>query len=367
MLCTDSDLPEEYLIQVWGATNEFAILFSAVEDDYGLISLNALKLYKVGNQGGLFLPPVLLPDEFSKLQQLKVWLKHEGDSLQGEWHAGNEDAGLLAFSTKSQSRELVATKCLTWAAFKEWTVEARDKHEVMAFRGHGSSDFNLRTTLQRAGRNRLERYEVEVLQEFRSHAEAVLNTRFDLQNGDDYSVLLGLAQHHGLPTPLLDWTDSPYIASFFAFSDAFENMALRHEATHVRIYGLTRSFLASHWTPRVTLPYKCPYVSPLKITPRLNPRMYAQQGQFLVTNIADVEQYIAQHDTNRGTVSLIAADIPITCCAEALRDLNFMGLNAANLFPGLDGVGRMLKHAMAFSGFRPSPMPEPQKTEQLAN
>ena len=44
-----------------------------------------------------------------------------------------------------------------------------------------------------------------------------------------------------------------------------------------------------------------------------------------------------------------------------------MGLNAANLFPGLDGVGRMLKHAMAFNGFRPSPVPESQKNEQLAN
>jgi hypothetical protein len=62
----------------------------------------------------------------------------------------------------------------------------------------------------------------------------------------------------------------------------------------------------------------------------------------------DVEHGLIQMGKNNGKELIIAVDVPISCAIEALEDLHFMGLTAAAMFPGLDGVCKMMKHKMAF-------------------
>ena len=349
MLCMDIDRPDEAMLHWWNEiTNHGAILVKVLRKSDGSIKLEPKNVYHVNSSGGLFMPR-LSAEQFEYALGFRGHLQEVNESLEGAWTHTSGKNGRLIFPLSKTSADIVPEVCASWNEFKEWTTCARDEKGAAIFRGHGSNSFRLRTTLHRAGMHRLERYCAESLVQFRGHAEAVLGVRFNLSDADDYSTLLGLTQHHGLPTPMLDWTSSPYIAAFFAFSDAVESLESRPNDTHVRIYGLAQDFVNRWSPPVVTLPYISPYVSSLAISPINNSRLYAQQGKFLVTNIADLEYWLCSIDQPNGQKMLIAADVPITCAYEALKDLQFMGLTAATMFPGLDGVCRMLKHEMSFN------------------
>jgi hypothetical protein len=89
-------------------------------------------------------------------------------------------------------------------------------------------------------------------------------------------------------------------------------------------------------------------VNSLMVGPLHNPRLQAQQSRFLVTNVGDLERFIRVMEQATGEQQLSAIDVPVSCATEALRDLAFMGLTAATMFPGLDGVGRMMKQDMSY-------------------
>ncbi len=356
MLCMDIDRPDEAMLHFWGGATDpsgTAALFCAIKRSAGVVELESLSAYRTSESGSLWLP-ILSESEIEYARGFRALLQEKDGSLEGEWTHQSGKKGNISLKPFERSAGLVAEKCSTWGDFKEWATRARDENDAASFRGHGSSRFTLQTTLHRAGRHRLERYCAESLLEFQSHAEAVLGIRFNMSDANDYSMLLGLAQHHGLPTPLLDWTSSPYIAAFFAFADAIESAESRPDDTHVRIYALTREFMRLYSRQIVVLPYFSPYIAPLSISSRKNPRLYAQQGQFLVTNMGDTEQFLCSIEQKAGKKFLMAADVPISFANEALEDLKFMGLTAATMFPGLDGVGKMLRLAMSFK-HRPLP------------
>ena len=346
-LFRDEDKPDEVTIHVWGDEEKpFAILAKITYDNVNAnsIQLTPLLLFDTDDSGALVVAKPERARE-SNFMGYRVALVLQGKDWNGRWTCTDGSAGDAKFTPIQDTNELVPHQCASWADFKEWADSVRRVGEICAFRGHGSNKFRLRTSLQRVGRNRLERYCSETLPEFLSHVEAVEGTRFTLSNGEDYSTLLGLAQHHGLPTPLLDWTRSPYVAAFFAFMDAIEWQDSR-DATHVRIYGLSNRFITQTAKSSITIPFYRPYAAALQIGPLRNPRLYAQQGLFMVTNAVNVEHVLLEAGMKDEQEFLIAADVPIKFASEALQDLKYMGLTAATMFPGLDGVCRMMKHSM---------------------
>lgn len=350
MICIDSDLPSEMMMHWWGESPEALGAVRARLNKIGPHSYELIpqQLFRSNPNpkaiGGLW-PPAMSAEEFSKFKSLRATLREGRKVISGSWaEPGSKKKRRFKFERESEPMKLDALRCENWTEFKAWAADSRQTHGAMLFRGHGDSTYRLSTTLHRMGRTRLERYCIDVLPKFRAEAEAILDQKINLDDGDDYAMVLGLAQHHGLPTPLLDWTRSAYVAAFFAFSDVIEKSS-SSQPSHVRVYALSKEFVDRTTPSVITVPFILPYVSALSVSPRRNPRLSAQQGEFLVTNIADLEGFLCR-TYPKGT--LIAADIPASCAIEALEDLAFMGLSAATMFPGLDGLCRNLKHQMLF-------------------
>jgi hypothetical protein len=109
----------------------------------------------------------------------------------------------------------------TWTELHERLYESSWKAPLgrfrssFAYRGVGRIDYSLETSLARlGGAEELERH---MLRNFRKYAQREAVPQDSVWNW------LAVAQHHGLPTRMLDWTYSPYVALHFATEnvDAF--------------------------------------------------------------------------------------------------------------------------------------------------
>ena len=90
-----------------------------------------------------------------------------------------------------------------------WSPAINRFRSSYVYRGLDKNTYDLSTTLNRLGESHLEKH---LLRNFVKYA----HQKFQQDNKWNW---LSMAQHHGLPTRLLDWTYSPLVALHFAVGD----------------------------------------------------------------------------------------------------------------------------------------------------
>ena len=253
------------------------------------------------------------------------------------------------------------------------------------FRGQRKSTWGLVSTLERfereIGANPAGRIEKEALTDFQRHAH---HFHQGLPPLDEMLEWLSLMRHHGSPTRLIDFTRSPYVATFFATAEAslrdsaaiwaIDSQALEHCAAvvvgHERLSSRFKDFGARYLDPRPQDTPKLffsdpefikaidpsttigPY--PAAVVPvepvRMNERMRRQQGLFLLKT----SPFVSFEDSLRNVLKEARdakVDAPIirklvldpAMCLDILHELVRMNINYDTLLPGLDGLALSLQ------------------------
>jgi FRG domain len=232
-----------------------------------------------------------------------------------------------------------------------WNDELRLHRSNFAFRGRPLASEDLTTSLARLGGD-TKAIERPLLRHFRKYAAR------DAVPVDSPWNWLALAQHHGLPTRLLDWTYSPYVALHFATARAraFDQDGAVWMVDYVRAHELAPRKLRDQlereggnlFTTEMIDAVASDFSELDKLgddfvvfvePPSFDERIVNQYALFSLTSNPDVslDSWLREHpDLLRKLV------IPAELKGEVRDKLDQANITERVLFPGLDGLSRWL-------------------------
>lgn len=245
-------------------------------------------------------------------------------------------------------------RCDSWGdfksdLFKQLFSDGRFSKGKYWFRGHSCSQHKLESSFDRwynkLGAPTLKRTQLgnDLFRAFKE--EVAWCEGFENILADDAKAL-ALGRHYGLPTRQLDWSESPYIAAFFAFSGCSLTdcgsgetaiWALNLES---RVWGADQGVV-------------------LEMIDRSgNPRLKIQSGGFTLLRTPSscledhVEGFALEKDDLPAMWKFL---LPDGFAKEALADLDSMGIHPFSVFGGVEGaaLAAQMRVTLGLADFKP--------------
>lgn len=145
---------------------------------------------------------------------------------------------------------------------------------------------------------------------------------------EDDLECLALAQHHGLSTRLLDWSNNPLVATYFACKEASN----KDGALYL-------------YFPRNVIPSPHPKLEEIteikQYIPRaIAPRIQRQSGRFTYHPTPQEAISFGEIGYPFAGQRLKRVKLPAPAKKQILMELNLCGMNEEGIFPDLDGLSR---------------------------
>ncbi len=215
------------------------------------------------------------------------------------------------------------------------------------FRGESGNDPPLRPRIAGYSKEK-ENY---LLQSFRRKARGIANT----PPRDETDLWLFFAQHYGVPTRLLDWTEGALLGLYFAVNQANPNPrvymlhphklneltgAQQSDGLNFPLTWLNRGYenIALAWEERqITRGFDLPIAVPATY---LDHRMIAQRSCFTVhgKKLDPLPELLRNRGVNVGDY-LIEYHIDLDVTAQLKGELAILGVTGSTVFPDIDHLG----------------------------